>query len=69
MFTINGIAYDGTATTATTKNVAGILASGKAAFTPTNMTLATSGEAGTYIGAVEPIAADDYRPAAMMMGY
>lgn len=29
----------------------------KAGYTPTNMTLATAGEGGTYIGAVEPVAA------------
>jgi len=39
-------------------------------FRPQNMTLATAGEAGTYIGAVEPSApADDYHPAAFLMGY
>lgn len=31
----------------------------KAGFTPTNMTLATAGEGGTYIGAVEPVASGD----------
>lgn len=31
----------------------------KAGFTPTNMTLATAGEGGTFIGAVQPVAAGD----------
>jgi len=41
----------------------------KDGYRPLNAATATSGAAGTYVGAVEYIAADDYHPAASLMGY
>lgn len=67
MCTINGIAYDGTATTSTAKTEDGIRTWVFAGFAPTNAALATAGYGGTYIGAVEPVVATT--GAALLMGW
>lgn len=67
MMTVNGTAYDGTATTPTTKTVAAINTGVRAAFAPTNPLYATAGYGGTYIGAVEPVLLNS--AAAMLMGF
>lgn len=67
MITINGIDYTGAATTATTKTVTAIGDWIRAGFAPTNSMLATAGDGGTYIGAVEPVTATT--GAALLMGW
>lgn len=69
MVSINGIAYDGTATTATTKSVPAITAYIREGFTPQNLDLLTAGEGGTYIGAVEPEIVSSGAPAALILGF
>jgi len=68
---LNGRDFDGnSAEYNSTYSVSNVLSFIRDSRTPTNLTLATAGEAGTYIGAVEPAApADDYHPAAFLMGY
>lgn len=67
MITINGIDYTGAATTATAKTVTAIGDWIRAGFAPTNSMLATAGDGGTYIGAVEPAVATT--GAALLMGW
>jgi len=67
----NGFDKNGDAATPNTVfTVENILLYMRAGFTPENTDLAILGRNGTYIGAVEPSApADDYHPAAFLMGY
>jgi hypothetical protein len=52
MLTVNGIAYDGSATAATTKTVSGALSYIRTGFTPQNAALRNAGYGGVDIGAV-----------------
>lgn len=65
MVSVNGVAYDGSTTTATTKTIDSALAWIRYGFTPTNPALRGTGYGGVDIGAMDVVTLGD--PAALLM--